>query len=298
MRYTVHQMLVNLTANALVISLICSGGCSTTSMMVDRSLTAKGLVQKFIGFVDTVGNLGFDNRLTIKASHFYIFISSNNDAICFLDFLLSQYILGTAGAVGFYLNPDATLLGMLFQGLSSHKGMGNAGRAGSYSQNFVSAIYIWSGRSGSIDGFPVFFGINQGKEFIYGFGIYQSIGKVWIHQHGSQLAEKLQMSIIGVGRCGNQEKQTGWQTIHRIKISTSRYGNSSQTSFLHTSAFGMRSSNAIPKASGARGLTSQNILKILFLVGNLARLVHQINQLTDDVIFASWSSIQLNAFLA
>ena len=89
MRYTIHQMLVNLTANAFVISLLGSGGCSAASMMVNRSLTAKSLVQKFIGFVDAVGNLGFDNRLAIKASHFYIFISSNNDAICFLNFLLS-----------------------------------------------------------------------------------------------------------------------------------------------------------------------------------------------------------------
>ena len=176
--------------------------------------------------------------------------------------------------------------------------MGNASRAGSYSQNLVSAVYLWSCRSSSIDGFPIFFGINQGKEFIYGFGIYQSVGKVWIHQHGSQLAEKLQMSIIGVGRCSNQEKQTGWQTIHRIKISTSRYGNSSQTSFLNTGTLGMRCGNAIAQTSGARGLTSQNILKILFLVGNLAGLVHQINQLADDVIFAGRSSIQLNAFLA
>ena len=128
MRYTVHQMLVNLTANALVISLICSGGCSTTSMMVDRSLTAKGLVQKFIGFVDTVATLVLITGLPSKRAISTFLSAANNDAICFLDFLLSQYILGTAGAVGFYLNPDAPLLGMLFQGLSSHKGMGNAGR--------------------------------------------------------------------------------------------------------------------------------------------------------------------------
>ena len=103
--------------------------------MVYRSLPGQSLIDKFISFVDAIGNFGDDRFFAIEARHRDILVSSDDNTVSRCNFSCCQDILGTAGSVRFDLNRDTAFFGMLLQTFGSHEGMCDACRAGCYSQN-------------------------------------------------------------------------------------------------------------------------------------------------------------------
>ena len=267
-------------------------------MMIDRSLAGKSLVQKLISLVDAVGYLGLNHRLAVKARHFHVLVRSDDNALRLGNLLTGKHVLGTAGAVGFNLDPDVTLPGMLLKGLGCHKGMGNAGRAGSYGQDFPGGINGDCLAAASCLEFPCLLGINQAEEFIHVLCTYKGINKIRFHQHGCQIAQKLQMGVVGAVRCRNHEEQPGWQSVHSLKIHALRHSHGRQACRLYPCALGMRSGDAVPQPGGAGSLPLQHILDILLLVGQLAGSLHQVSQLVDCLCLGDRCHIQLNALPA
>ncbi|MNT68438.1 hypothetical protein D3C72_2066730 [compost metagenome] len=75
------------------------------------------------------------HRFAGEAGHFYILVGSNNDAAGPADFIRSQHILRTLGAVGLHTDIDAHFQCFFLKGILCHKGVGNPGRASRNSYN-------------------------------------------------------------------------------------------------------------------------------------------------------------------
>ena len=280
----VHEVLVNLTAEAFT-GYISSGFlCIRTGSMIDGSVAGQGTVEQFVCLVDAVSNLGDDGRLAIETGHSDVLVGSDDDGVSLGYFFSGQDVLGTAGAVGFYLDGDAALLGMLFEAFGSHEGVGNTRRAGRNSQylNVVSfrGCFFCSSCSRSNE-LAIFLGIDELQELILAFGGNQGFLEVRVHNHGSQLGQDSQMVVIGRVRSSNHEEQAARQAIHGFKIHAGRNRHRGKAGSLYASTLGMGSGDTVAKASGAGCFAGEYIFFVLFFVGQVAAGFHEVSQLID-----------------
>ena len=142
MRYTVHKVLINLSAEAfLLIALICRS--ISRIGMINGSLAVKNFLNEFFGLVDAVCYGSLKNGLAIKTSHFNISVNCADNTVALLNFFLCQNILCSAGAVCFNLDCDAHFLACLLKSLGSHIGMSNTCRASGNSQYSVSLFLLF-----------------------------------------------------------------------------------------------------------------------------------------------------------
>ena len=103
------------------------------------------------------------------------------------------------------------------------------------------------------------------------------------------------MLVIGRVRCGNHEEQAGRFAVHGLEIHASRNRHGSQSGCLYTSTLGMRRSDAVAESGRAGGFAGEDILLVLFLVGQVAASRHEVSQLIDSSGLVSRSCAQNDA---
>ena len=78
------------------------------------SCACHGFGKKFFCLVDALGYFGLNHRLTIKAGHFHLLISSYNNAFSMGDILCCKRVFNAGSTILFYLEGDPHLLSLTF----------------------------------------------------------------------------------------------------------------------------------------------------------------------------------------
>ncbi len=114
MRYAVHQVLIELSAEALVVGGTGGSACRLVGMENGR-FAVDDLVDQLLGLVDTVRNLCRVNGLAVEARGLDALVSRNDNAIAVRNLLSGQDVLRTAGAVCFDLDRNTHRRSRLFR---------------------------------------------------------------------------------------------------------------------------------------------------------------------------------------
>ena len=294
---TVHEVFVDLTAEALAFHISSALSSVGAVCLVYRGIARKRAVQELIGFVDAVSNLRDDDALASEAGHSDVLVSSDDDAVSSSNLFIRQDVLRTAGAVGLDFDADAALLGMLLKALGSHERVGDTRRASRDSEDLDvvssrSSRLFFSSRS---DELAVFFVVNELEEFFLRLSGDQSLFEVRIHDHRSELRQDGEVLIIGRIRCSNHEEQAARVAIHGLKVHARWNCHGSKASCFNACALGMRRGNAITEARRARSFTGKDVFRVLFLVGQVAASLHEVSELIDCSGFVSRSRTQQDA---
>ena len=93
--------------------------------MIYRNISGNGTVNQLVCLADSVGNLTFDDFLSIETVHGDLGICCYDNAVCFLDLLIRKYIFCSAGASCLYFNETVFRLRCFFQSFCCHVGVGN-----------------------------------------------------------------------------------------------------------------------------------------------------------------------------
>ena len=160
-------------------------------MVINRRFAVLDFLNQFFGFVNAVGNLDAQNRFTVKARHFDIFVGGDDDAVCSFDFAVGQHVFRAAGAVGFDLNRNTHFRRFFLQRFRRHISMGDAGRAGGNRQNLIAFFFrgfrlFFRFGVGVNRIFLGFFFINQTEKFLGVFRLHQAFGERRLHEHNHQ----------------------------------------------------------------------------------------------------------------
>ena len=261
----VHQMFVNLAAEALALHVSSALFRVGARSVVDRSFACKGAVDELIGLVDAVGNFRDDDFLAVETGHGDVLVSSDDDAVGCGDFIICQDVLGTAGAVRLDLDGNAAFFRVLFKAFSGHERMGNARRAGrdgenldvvarrSFLSSFCRSFSLWCFE------LAVFLEVDEVQEFFFGFCSNQGFFEVRVHNHHGQLLQDLDVCVVGSIRCGNHEEQAGRLAVHGLEVHALRHRHSSEAGFFDARALGMRRSDAVAKARRARSFAREDV---------------------------------------
>ena len=212
-----HQVLVDLTADALVLGRLVGSLACTAGMRVNRGLAFDDLVDELFGLVDTVGDLGDQHRPAIEARHFDILVGGDDDAVACRDLVFGQDVLGAARTVGLDLDRDAHLLGLLIEGLGCHVGVRDARGArgdGEHADGAVVCGCGGCGRGGCIVScflgwlflgkLLAFLVVDQLEEFLGAARGEQLVAPIDVHEHRHEAREHLEMHLA-VARGGDHE---------------------------------------------------------------------------------------------
>ena len=268
MRYAVHQVLIELASEALVIG---NGGSLRLFIRVEnRRFAVDDLVDQFLGLVDAVGYLCGDNGLAVKARGLNALVRRDDDAVAGGDLSGCKHVLRTAGAVGFYLDGDAQLVARLGKRLGSHVGVSDTCGAGGHSQNPEAFL----GRSGSsrllreLLGFLI---VDDLKEFRRRFCRLELRGEVLVHKHLHQTRQHLEVDVA-VGSGSYHKDKLAGRAVRRFIVNAAGNGDGGKSRSLDRFALGMRNSDLHADSGGAHVLTG----KYAFLV---SRCVFQVSAL-------------------
>ena len=126
MGYSVHQTLINLTAQALICYLALF--IFTACVVVYLYISTGGFIKKFLSLADSICHLCHDDWFAIESCHLYIFICCNNNTITSFYFLSCQHIFRTTGTIGLNFNRDAHFFRFIFQTFCRHISMCDSSR--------------------------------------------------------------------------------------------------------------------------------------------------------------------------
>ena len=280
----VHQVLVDLAADALACRIVGTLDLIRTAGVIDRCFAGQRAVDELVGLVDAVGHLRDDDVLAVEAAHGHVLIGGDDDAVCRGDLSVREDVLRAAGAVRLDLDGDAAFLRVLLKALGCHEGMGNARRAGRDGQHLdvvgrgCSRLLRGSCRSLEPARFLV---VDELQELVLIPGGDQGLLEVWIHDHGRELREDSQMLIIGRVRGRDHEEQAGRVAVHGLEVHALRHGHGREAGGLDARALGVRRGDAVAEARRALGFARQDILLVLIGIAEVARGIHELSQLAD-----------------
>lgn len=123
----VHQMLVNASAQTVLVLLNSGIGVFLSVVAVHRNRAAHRPVDQLLRLVDAVRNRDHNHRLAVKAGHLHVLVSRNDNGVRPGDLGPGQHVLCAAGAVGLRLQGDSHFFSSIFQILRRHVGVGDAG---------------------------------------------------------------------------------------------------------------------------------------------------------------------------
>ena len=290
MRDAVHQVLVDLAAEALALDVSSALFRIAARCVVDRRIALEGAVDELIGLVDAVGDLRDDDFLAVEAGHGDVLVGCDDDAVSSGNLSVRQDVLGTAGAVRLDLDGDAALLGVLLEALGCHEGVGDTRRAGRDGED----LDVVACRC-SIDGFAlrgcgfclrrfelaIFLEVDEVQELFLRLGGDQGFLEVRVHDHHGELLQDLDVRVVGGIRCRDHEEQAGRFAIHGLKVHARRHRHGGEACFFDARALGMRRCDAVAEARRARSFAGEDVFEVLFLVGKIARGCHEVSELTD-----------------
>ena len=252
---------------------------------------------EFISFVDTVGNGSFDELLAVETIHGDLGVCSNDDAVGVSDFLVGQYILGTAGSSGLNLDPAAGSLGSLLDALCCHVGMRDTGGAGG---NCADAECTFcSGRSFLSAALPVSLilvirCVNDGKESVNVFGVLQICGELLVHEQAGKFAQHIQVNVVlGVGS-RDQEDQVDGLAVQGIVLNTVFDDHGCKAGLDDCIAFAVRDCETVADAGGGLFFSAVNFCAVSVQIPDLLALCHQFNHLVQRFVLFLGCAVQID----
>ena len=209
--------------------------------MVDRCVSVDGTFYQLISFADSVRNRNLNQFFTIKTIHRNLCICCYDNAVCICDFLISQYVFGTAGSSCFYFNGTVMRFCCFFQTFSCHVSMRDTGRAGCNCNDLADSALCFCLSCQLIVQIRFFLicRIYDFQKFIYGRCIFQIFHKILIHKQHRKFTEYIQMDVILSIRSCDQEKQVDRLIIQRVKIYAIFDDHSCQSRFADRITFSM-----------------------------------------------------------
>ena len=187
MRHSVHQLRIDLMSHAAALFGSLRSRLRAGRRVIHRRVARNRTIQKLSCFADSVRHLTGNHLFAVKAVHWNLRVSCDNDAVSLLDFLRRQHIFCSSGSSCFYFYRTIPCFGCFFNSFRSHICMGNSGRTGCNRQDFLRGRFSrFRIRKPLVDAFLFLIRpVDYGKKFIYGTGIAQRIRKILIHhQHG------------------------------------------------------------------------------------------------------------------
>ena len=298
----VHQVLVELAAEGLVVARGGSGGVGLLVGVEDGSLAVDDLVDQLFGLVDAVGHLGGKDGLAVKARGVHALVGGDDDAVAIGDLLRRQHVLRAAGAVGLDLDVDAHRLARLLQGLGGHVGVGDAGRAGRHGQHARAGLL--HGRRSSRGGSGLFLGllgeflgllrVDHGEEFLRRLRGLEVVGEAGVHQHLHHAGEHLEMHVA-VGRRRDHEQQLAGHAVGGVIVHAVRHGQRRERRGFHGLALGVGDGDLHADGGGAHLLALEDALFVGLHVEQVAAFFVQRNQLVDGGALVSRSGSKHDA---
>ena len=215
--------------------------------MIYRNISGNRTFHKLVCFADSIGNLTFDDFLSVETIHRNFGICCHDNTVCFLDLFVSKYIFCSAGASCFYFNEAIFRLGCFFQSFCCHVGVGNTCRAGSNCQQPGSGSFGTSSVCQSLINILLLIVclVDDLHKFIYRFRIAQGLCKIVIHQHYGKFAEYIQMNIVFCIRCCDQKKQCNRLIVQSFELHAVFYNHGCKSRFLYCVTFSMRNGDSL-----------------------------------------------------
>ena len=279
MRYAVHQVLIELSAEAFVSSR-GRGAVRLAVGMEYADFAVDDLVDELLGLVDAVGDLGGKDGLTVKARGLYVLVSGDDDAVAVRDLLSGQDVLRTAGAVCFDLDRNTHAFACLGKSLSRHVGMGDTCRARGDCKYPVACLCFRCGRLclvGELLGFLI---VDDFQEFLGRFRRLQLRGEVLVHEHLHQSCEYLEVNVT-VGGCRNHEDQLAGLSVGSLIVHTVRDGDGGESGSLDSFALGVGDSDLHADSGRSHAFTGKDTFLVSRNVVEVAAFCVQINQQVD-----------------
>ena len=265
----VHQVLVDLAAEALALDVSSALFRVAARCVVDRRIALEGAVDEFIGLVDAVGDLRDDDFLAVKAGHGDVLVGGDDDAVSGGNLFVRQDVLGTAGAVRLDFDGDAAFLGVLLEALGCHEGVGDARRAGRDGEDLdvVAGRFFLGGCTVAFCYFSlrrfelaIFLEVDEVQELLFRLGGDQGFLEVRVHDHHGELLQDLDVCIVGGIRSGDHEEQAGRVAVHGLKVHAFRHRHSGEACFLDARALGVRRCDAVAEARRAGSFAGEDVL--------------------------------------
>ena len=279
MRYAVHQVLIELSAEALVVGGTGGSACRLVGMENGR-FAVDDLVDQLLGLVDTVRNLCRVNGLAVEARGLDALVSGNDNAVAVRDLLSGQDVLRTAGAVCFDLDRNTHAFACLGKSLSRHVGMGDTCRARGDCKYPVACLCFRGGRLclvGELLGFLI---VDDFQEFLGRFRRLQLRGEVLVHEHLHQSCEYLEVNVA-VGGCRNHEDQLAGLSVGSLIVHTVRDGDGGESGSLDSFALGVGDSDLHADSGRSHAFTGKDTFLVSRNVVEVAAFCVQINQQVD-----------------
>ena len=311
-RDAVHQMLVDLARDALVICRALFGLSCAASMVVDRRCAGERLVQERVRLVDAVRDLRLNDGLAVKTRHLHVLVRRDDDACGFGDLRRRQDVFRAARAVRLHLDGDAALLRVLLQAFRRHEGVGDARRARRDGEDLLGdcrrsrsafdrcgclcAGFCCGGRRlcRSLE-FAVLLRVDEREELVLRLRRDQSFLEVGIHDHRREFAQDFEMNIGRCIGCGDLEEEARGLLVHRLEIHACGHRHRCKPRRLDAHALGVRRRDAIAESRRARRFSCEHVLFVLRLVREIAALFHQPRQDGDGVILVLWLCAERDA---
>ena len=310
MGYAVHQVLINLTADAFFFSAFDIDGFRRRFIaLINGGFAVEDGLDEFFRDLDAVGDFREDDRFAGKTLDRYVFIAGDDDADSAVNIGLGQVILDTAGTIRFDFDVDAHGSGFVFQGFCCHVGVGNARRAGCDADDVgtirrsgrfrFSRCFFGSGFSGSFCFFSCdLFGfglVDDSQVFFRRLGLHQVVAEIVVHEHTAQTAQDFQMDVGTASRSGDEEEQVSRFVVEAFVVDAVADDHRSQARFVDGFRLGVGNGDAFADTRTAFLFTGEDALLVQLFVVQVAAGGHEVDQVVDGSGLVGYRRIEVDA---
>ena len=291
----VHEVLVDLAADALARDVRRAFRSVRAAGVIDRSFAREGFVDELVGLVDAVRDFRDDDVLAVETAHGDVLVGRDDDAVGLRDFRARQDVLRAAGAVRFHFDRNAALLRVLFEALGRHERVGDARRAGRDGEDLDVVGGGGDRRRALADELAVFFLVDDGEELVLRLRCDERFLEVVVHDHRRELLQDGQMLVVRALRRGDHEEEARRLAVHGVVVAALRHGHGREAGGFDARRFRMRRREAVAEPRRALLLAREDVLLVLCFVDEVAACFHEVRELVDRRLLAGRRSAELDA---
>ena len=254
-------------------------------MLVYRSIACRDAVKELFRAVDGIGRRSLDKLLAVEASHLYVLVRRDDDAVRVFDVGCSEHVLCSAGAVRLDLDAYALSCSALLESLGRHVCVGDTGRAcrNGYDLRAAGSCRCCRSRFFSLLlCILCFLCIDQSQEFLRRLCCYERLRELFIHQHRHQAREDLEVSVSRACRSRDHEEQVARRSVRASVVDSLRNSDGCETRLLYGIRLCVR--NGYSHSNCGRSLLFSGFDRRLvgLLVIEVAYLVVKVHHLRDN----------------